>query len=175
MGAELKVTRKFDTTTFRHYTNDWNAVLHCHHYAALYSQLADDAGDLFDGPKILIESAVEAFYPVLNNYFQANQVTELADRIKIVEDFYTFTGMGKLLVTDSSEKNGQVEMPFSHIDAGWIKKWGNRQKSVNFITSGYLKAAFAAIHNQTPESYEVTETVSIVAGADKSQFSVTKK
>ncbi|MBN2088889.1 hypothetical protein JW964_04715 [candidate division KSB1 bacterium] len=175
MAAELKVTRKFDTTTFRHYTNDWNAVLHCHHYAALYSQLADDAGDLFDGPKILTDSAVEAFFPVLQNYFQTNQVNDLADRAKIVEDFYAFTGMGKLVVKDSSEQKGQVEMPFSHIDSGWIKKWGNRQKSVNFITSGYIKAAFAAMHNQAPENYEVTETASIVAGADKSQFSVTKK
>ena len=61
------------------------------------------------------------------------------------------------------------------MDEGWIKKWGKRDKPVNFITQGYLCAAFAAVYNQPQGSYKVSETQSIVSGADKSVFSVGRK
>jgi hypothetical protein len=84
-------------------------------------------------------------------------------------------GMGQLIITDFSEQTGAAEMPFSHIDAGWIKKWGKRDHAINFITQGYLAAAFAALHDRQPENYQVTETDSIVTGKEKSRFVIQKQ
>lgn len=175
MVTEFIIERKFDPSKYRHYINETNSVLHCHHYAALYTQLADDAGELFDGPGILYETAAESFYPILKEYFEEHNINELNERVKIIEQYWAFSGMGQLIITNSSVDESEAEMPFSHVDSGWIKKWGNREKSVNFITNGYLAAAFAAIHNLPLNSFEVTETQSIVSGAKKSQFKIIKK
>ena len=175
MATELITKRRFDSEQYRHYINDVNSVLHCHHYAALYTQLADDAGELFDGPGILYETAAESLYPILKEYFEKNNVGELEERVKIIEQYWAFSGWGKLVITNLSADGGEAEMPFSHVDSGWIKKWGNRDKPVNFITKGYLAAAYAALHNLPLNSFEITETQSIVAGAEKSHFKITKK
>lgn len=174
MAIELVIERQFDSSKFRHYINGINSVMHCHHYASLYSQLADDAGDLFNGPGILHDSARESFYPVLLEYFEKHQIDKLDDRINIIEQFWSYSGMGSLLITNPSTENGAAEMPFSHVDSGWIKKWGNRDQPVNFITQGYLAAAFAAIHNMPSGSFKVTEIQSIVTGAKKSLFTISK-
>jgi len=175
MAVELKTERKFDTSQFRHYINDWNSVMHCHHYAALYTQLADDAGDLFDGHGLLYAAAEGSIYPVFNNYFSENNITEVDDRVAIIEQLMSFTGMGQLKITNPSSTAGTAEMPQSHVDSGWIKKWGNREKPINSICCGYLAAAFSALHNLPEGSFTVTETQAIVTGADKSIFTITKK
>ena len=66
-------------------------------------------------------------------------------------------------------------MDNSHVDEGWIKKWGNRDKPVNFIGQGYVAAALAAIYDLPAGSYDVYETQSIVSGADTSRFSLVRK
>lgn len=172
MGVDLQIERKFDPATNRHYMNRVNTVLHCHHYAALHTRLADDAGELFDGLKLLAESARDALFPIVSGYFQRTGIGDLSTRVSLIEKYWAFTGMGKLSITDSSKENGAAEMLFSHVDAGWVKKWGNRGKPVNYITAGFLSAAFAAMHDLPVDSFEVTETQSIVAGAAKSVFTI---
>ncbi len=175
MSMELKITRRFDKEKYRHYINGWNSVMHCHHYASLYTQLAEDAGELFDGVGILYASAAESFFEVLKDYFLQNNVHSLSERSEIVEQYWAFMGMGKLTITDAAPEKGTAEMPFSHLDAGWIKKWGQRGQSINFITRGYLAAAFAVLHGGQPENYQVTETDSIVTGKEKSRFVIQKQ
>ena len=63
-------------------------------------------------------------------------------------------------------------MVHSHVDEGWIKKWGKRDEPVNFIGSGYIAALFAAVLGKSTRSFDVKETASIVSGADKSEFVV---
>ncbi|MBN1348746.1 hypothetical protein JXJ21_04990 [candidate division KSB1 bacterium] len=175
MGAEYIAKRQFDAERYRHYVNEWNSVLHCHHYATLYTQLADDAGDLFDGLKILYDTAEESFYPVLKDYFEKHSLNDLDDRIKIVEQYCAFTGLGKMTINSASMTEGEVEMSFSHVDSGWIKKWGERDKPVNIITHGYLAAAFAVLHNLPIGSFIVKEIESIVSGAENSIMKIEKK
>jgi hypothetical protein len=175
MGVELQIERKFDPATNRHYMNRVNTVLHCHHYAALHTRLADDAGELFDGLKLLEESARDSLFPILAGYIQRNGITDLSERVALIEKYWAFAGMGKLVVTDPSKDHGSAEMPFSHVDAGWIKKWGSREKAVNYITAGFLSAAFAAIYDLPVDSFQATETQSRVSGAEKSVFTVKLK
>ena len=175
MTTKFIEERKFDSATCRHYKNDTTTVLHCHHYMTLYTQLAEDAGDLFDGNQILFRTSEETFYPILKKYYTEHQIEKVEDRINIAQEYWTSSGMGKLVFTEITEEGGVAEMPFSHLDAGWIKKWGHHDKPVNFIGCGYLAGAFSSIFNLPLGSYEVTETHSIAANHEKSRFEIKQK
>jgi predicted hydrocarbon binding protein len=173
MSVEFKSTQVFDDERMRHYNNDELSVMHCHHYSTLFSQLADDA-KLLKGPKLLFEAAEESFYPVLAKYFNENNIDSIEDRASIAEQYYGFVGLGQVSITPG-EQGGSAQMQHSHVDEGWIKKWGNRDEAVNFMGQGYLAAAFSAIHGNERGTYQVRETQSIVSGADTSEFTITKK
>lgn len=175
MEIDLKFKHEFNPETFRHLQNGKTTVMHCHHYASLFSQLAEDASDLFDGTSMLYAAAEESFYSALNKYFEEKNIQETSDRVQIAEKYWTYVGMGKLAITEYSPDSGISEMPFSHIDEAWIKKFGKHDKAINFITSGYLAAAFASIYDLPIGSFDVSETESIITGSEKSKFCIVKK
>lgn len=175
MGIELKIDRTFDEKNYRHIAFGRSFVSHCNHHAALYTQLAEDASESFGGHQLLVDAAEESFYKLLKDYFSLHLITGLSDRAQIAEKFWSYMGMGKLIISDFSETNGTAEMPVSHIDSGWEKKFGKRDKPVNYITHGYLAAVFAVIRDLPIGSYSVQETQSIVIGNEKSKFTIEKK
>ena len=67
--TEFVIDHRFDPVSNRHYLNDVCTVLHCHHYATLYTQLADDAED-FHGVRLMVEAAEDTFYEVLSKYYE---------------------------------------------------------------------------------------------------------
>lgn len=171
--TELAIKHTFDPKSCRHMLNGMVYVLHCHHYASLYTQLADDCS-LLDGKKLLKEVAEDTFFDVLTSYYKENGITDLTDRISIAEQYYSATGLGKMRVTFAGEESGEVELLHSHVDEGWIKKWGKKDTPINFITCGYIAGMFSAIFNKNPRTFDVKETASIVSGADKSCFKVVR-
>ncbi|MBN2294147.1 MAG: hypothetical protein JXM70_17100 [Pirellulales bacterium] len=164
---------KFNRETCRHSMNGFDTVLHCHHYATLYCQLADDA-EQFNGSELLKRSAELSFLDVLSTYFTDNNVKELDDRIALAEEYWKQCGWGTLKFDHVGELSTAAHMDHSHVDEGWIKKWEKRDKPVNFIGQGYLAAALSAIYDLPAGSYTVYETESIVAGADASRFSLVR-
>ena len=66
--TELIVNQRFDQKTCRHFLNEKVVVLHCHHFASLYTQLADDCG-MLDGRQLLAEVAEDNFYEIFKSYF----------------------------------------------------------------------------------------------------------
>lgn len=170
--SDLKLQQHFDPQRKRHYLNDHLTVLHCHHYATLFTQLSLDAKELVDGTSILKESVEDVFYEVLKNYYANNNVTDPADRIDIGRQMFSAVGMGKMVVNTSQENGGEIEMPFAYVDEGWIKKWGKFKEPVNFIGRGYIAGMFSAAFDKPPKTYKVTETQSRVMGADKSVFKI---
>ncbi|WP_444994630.1 hypothetical protein [Aliikangiella sp. IMCC44359] len=173
MSVQFEVDSKYNTNDKRQYINGNAIVFHCHHYISLFTQLADDA-KLFEGEKHLRDAAEETFYAVLLSYMKEHpDIESCNDKKTIAEQYFAFIGLGQIKI-EISENGGNVEMPYSHVDEGWIKKWGNRDKSVNFIGHGFIGAAFAVINNLPCGSYQVIETQSKVNGADISKFTVTK-
>jgi predicted hydrocarbon binding protein len=168
------IDHKYDPRKSRHYLNDNVSVLHCHHYITLYTQLAEDA-EQFNGIEHLKDSAEETFYPVLKDYFAKHNVARVEDRVKIAEEVWRVSGMGLIKFVQMGDFSASVEMTHSHVDEGWIKKWGKRDKPVNFVTQGYLSAALAAINDAPIKSYHTIELESIVSGAEKSSFNVVRK
>ncbi len=172
--TEILLDHRFDPKTCRHSLNDKVHVLHCHHYATLYSRLADDCG-MLDGKQLLAEVAEDTFFDFFTNYFEKNGIDALADKISIAEQYYAATGLGQMNVLCAGPESGEVELLHSHVDEGWIKKWGQRDKPVNFMTCGFIAGMFSAVFGKATRSYYVSETESIVAGSEHSKFEVVAK
>ncbi len=172
--TELKLKHEFDPKRSRHYMNGTLTVLHCHHYASLYCQLADDA-EIVDGKKLLFDAAEEAFFPILQSYYTDNDVAATHDRVTVAEQYFSAIGLGLLKVVGLGESSGVVELLSSHVDEGWKKKWGEREKPVNFIAQGFIAALFATVLGKSMKSFTVEETQCIVSGAEKSVFRVVSK
>ncbi len=171
--AELKLTHTFDAKSKRHFLNNRLTVLHCHHYATLFTQLSLDAKDIVDGTRILQESTEDVFYNVLTAYYKENGITDTSDRIDIAVQMFSAIGMGKMVVAASDTSGGEIAMPHAYVDEGWLKKWGKNKEPVNFIGAGYTAGMFAAVFDKPTRTYSVTETKSKVMGADESRFKVT--
>jgi len=167
----LEMIPEFEPRTCRHLVDGRTYVMHCHHYATLYTQLAEDCG-MLDGKKLLAEVAEDTFYEVLLAYFRKHQLVSAADRFQAGEQYFWSTGMGNLKVVCAGPDYGEVDLPTSHLDAGWIKKWGPSEKPINHLTRGFIGALFAAAFDRPRRSYTVTETASIAAGAPQSRFVV---
>lgn len=167
--TELVLDHRFNPVTSRHTINGWCSVLHCHHFATLYTQLADDCG-FMDAKKLLAEVAEDSFHEMLVSYFADHGLRTIPERIAIGEQYYGAIGLGRLEVTFAGGDSGEVTLHHSHIDEGWIKKWGKREAPVNFITCGYISALFAAVFDRAPRTFVTQELESIVAGAAKSRF-----
>lgn len=166
--------RSFDPRHCRHIIEGRVTVLHCHHYSTLYTQLADDCS-LLDARGLLARAAAETFYPLLAAFQAKHGITAVADRIAAAERYYAFSGLGRLKVVAAGPDSGEAELERSHVDEGWIRKWGRRDKPVNFITQGFLAAVFAAVFDGRPEQYAVKEIASIVAGQPRSCFLIARK
>lgn len=171
---QLVLERAIQPDSKKHTVNDDVYVLHCHHYATLYTQLAEDARSIADGPAILHEATADTYRGIFDRYFQNHDVTEVADRVSIVEQLFAAGGLGQIEFSEVREDGGTVEMEHSHLDEGWIKKWGRRSEPVNYITAGIIAGAFGAFYGVPNESFVVEEVESIVSGADHSKFTVRK-
>jgi hypothetical protein len=168
----LMTKHSFDKERCRHEIDGLTYVLHCHHFATLTTQLANDC-QLLDAKKLLMECAEDTFYVVLTDYFRKHNITGLAERIQVAEQYYAEVGLGKMKVTYAGPCAGEVVFEHSHMDEGWIKKWGVTDKPVNQIGCGYVTALFSAIYDRDRRKYQAKEVQSIACGAKTSVVKVT--
>lgn len=165
---EFKIDKRFDEEKKRHYVNDFLIVLHCHHYATLFTQLALDARDLVNGTEILFKTTESVFSEVLEEYFKKNSITDEKEKISIAIDMFSKIGMGKIEKAEINDKGGEIVMSFAYVDEGWLKKWGKYPEPVNYIGQGYIAGMLSAIYGKPAGSYKVSEEKSRVKGDEKS-------
>jgi hypothetical protein len=165
------VDHKFDPATNRHYLNGNVSVLHCHHYTTLYTQLAIDAKET----DLLESVSEETFYTVLKDYYEEHKVSDIKEKIELACQYFAAVGIGKMEILFAGNFSGEVVLLRSHIDEGWIKKWGTYDKPVNYITAGFISALFDLLFDAPVGTYKVNERESIAMGAEKSVFSVQMK
>jgi len=171
--VKLELVHKFNPELKRHYFNNYQTVLHCHHYSTLYTQSAFYFNEVgFEGIDIFIKTAEEVFGKFLKDYYQKHQIQNKEDRISIAEQYWKTVGMGIVEILSYEENGGKAVMEYSHIDEGWLKKWGGADKPVNLFTRGFLAGTFAAVFNKEFGSYKVEEVKSIVMGDDISEFQI---
>jgi hypothetical protein len=172
--TELLLNKSFDSQTCRHKLEGETVVLHCHHFTSLYTQIADDCG-MLDAKALLAECSEDTWGGFLSRYFSTHGVTDTAARISLGEQIYAAVGLGKMEVKCIGPESGEVVLKHSHVDDGWIKKWGKRKEPVNFITAGYIAGMFSAILDRPARSFTVMEAKSIVRGDPFSMFTVAAK
>lgn len=171
MKPELKYEQRFDGMTKRQYINNINVVMHCHHFSVLYTQLAIDAG-MTD---LLESSAREAFKEMLELYFQQNPTSQLEHKIHIGCQYFSMLGLGRMVVLYLGKNSCEIELLTSHVDQGWIKKWGSHDKPVNYISAGFIGALVEILLETSDSAFEVVETQSIVMGSKTSKFKVIRR
>jgi hypothetical protein len=169
---ELQYDHRFDKQKCRHAINGLTSVLHCHHFATLTTQVANDCG-LLDGKKLLAECAEDTFYLLLTRYYRDHSITGMAERVEIAEQYFSAMGLGKLKVKYAGPYSGEVVLEHSHVDEGWLQKWGPADKPVNHIGCGYVTALFSAVYDRPRREFLAVEQQSIVRGADVSIITVT--
>lgn len=167
--TEFEIRHQFDPGRCRHYMNGVTSVLHCHHYATLYTQLAEDAVQ-FEGVRHLTKTAEDVFFEVLSRYFAEKEIITVDEKVEIARQYWQAVGMGIIRFTGVGKYEVTAEMDYSHLDEGWLKKWGGHDKPINFFTVGFVAAVAALVNNRGPGSFHVRETKALVCGDDKSVF-----
>lgn len=160
----------YDSKLMRHFLNGSATVLHCHHYAALCTKLALDATNS-GGPELLADASAETFGQLLKKYLREHDIKTVSDRIAIAEQYFAFVGLGEIKFEGEAD-GGTVSITHSHVDEGWLKRWGQNDRPINYIGQGYIKGAWAAIFDRKPSTLNVEEVQSIVCGAPMSRFSI---
>lgn len=145
---ELKVDFTFDEKTYRHYMNGFLTVLHCHHYLCLTTKMAEDFSDL-NGPGVLAETTEDTMRPLFDSYYK-NDTIDIQEKLFVAAEYYAVMGLGRMTVK-AGETGGEVQLLHSHVDKGWLNKWGPHDKPVNHFTRGYIAALFAAAFNKPQE------------------------
>lgn len=166
MALNLDFT--FDDSTYRHFLNGHMVVMHSHHYLALITKLAEDLDDI-GGPQILADTVENSMFAIFEDYFQKNNIASPEEKEEVCTEYFSVFGLGKMTISRDGE-GGEARLSRSHIDEGWLKKWGEYSKPINHFTRGYVAAAFAAIHNRPPQSFSITETASMATGEDQGVF-----
>ncbi len=172
--VHLTTEHRFNPLECRHYLNGQLSVLHCHHYAALYTRLASDVGFL-DGKKLLTECAEDSFYEMLRSYFAKHSGIGIKEIFDLGSRYYSLIGMGNMQVSYAGQDRGEVVLHSSHIDTGWLIRMGQYDKPVNYITCGYIAALFSSAYGLPPHSFDVEESESIVTGGECSCFRVVRR
>jgi len=171
--TELVIDHRFNSKSCRHSLNGVVHVLHCHHFLALYTQLADDIG-MLDGKALLANVTEDVFTKMLSEYYANNCIDSIEDRLNIACQMYSEAGLGKMVIDCAGPESGEISLPVSHVDEGWIRKWGKRDKPVNFVSQGFISGVFSAVFDLPARSYKCMETESVVSGAAVSLFEVTR-
>lgn len=168
----LEVDFTFDSKSYRHFMNGFMSVLHCHHYMTLLTKAAMENKDI-GGINILVESAEDSVRPLFDDYIKKHKISDASAKLNVGAEYYSVMGMGKMTVKGDA-KGGEVELNRSHVDQGWLMKFGKSDTAVNHFTRGYIAAVFGAAFGTEPRNYSVTEVASIVKGDPTSKFIVTK-
>ena len=168
----LKTEFTFDQNNYRHSLNGHESVLHCHHYMALTTKLALDFESI-GGPQILRETTEDTIRPMLDDYFKGHNILDPSERLALGAEYFSIMGMGVMIIKGTSI-SGEVHMAHSHVDEGWIKKWGPSKRPLNMFTCGFVNAIFAAAYSLPPRSFKSEEISSIAVGDKESVISVRK-
>jgi len=174
MSTEFPFLQSFDPIRKLQYVNSDPSVMHCHHYSAIFTKLAIDF-DSNDGTRNMAEAMEEAVYLALKKVFIAGNVSTVAERTRMAEEYYRLTGLGSIKLHNTGTVGGTASLSRSHIDEGWVKKYGRSNVPVNHVTCGFVAGAFEVIHNKPLRHYTVKETASMAMGKNHGEFSISER
>lgn len=168
---------KFDTSQNTYVVASEPMIFHCHHYNTFLQATLEDTKDYIDIYPILVDSAQEIVFAQLSEFFEKNQITDIAQRKAATEDLFVFCGFGKFSLENISENGGKVISEADHYSYGWKIKFGLRsegQPMVAFFTRGFLAGATEAIFNLPLGTMDCQQLSCYTKGDEFPSFEVKK-
>ncbi|RME91775.1 MAG: hypothetical protein D6767_04505 [Candidatus Hydrogenedentota bacterium] len=146
-------------------------VFHCNHYNLFLQRTIEDTGEYIDAETILVDGAVSCTYSMLNRLFEKNpKYRDPKIRLEIASAIYSQLGFGLLPIHELTEDGGVVHTKITHYSYGWLKKWGKRDKPVDYFTRGYLIAALAQAYFLPPGAFSCKQTKCLSMGDEQNEF-----
>lgn len=132
-------------------------------------------GDKIDLNPILVVSAQVLSYAQFSKFFNSQRKMSEEDRKKLVENYFSHCGFGKLSLRSISNKGGHAELISDHFASAWFKYFGERpkdQRGVGYFVCGFLCGAVEAIYEVPSGTFDGKQTMCISKGDDKSRFEI---
>ncbi|MEW6445225.1 MAG: hypothetical protein ACOZAQ_09050 [Pseudomonadota bacterium] len=135
-------------------------VFHCHHYINYLQRSIIDA-EYVDSRPFLIGAAADAVY---------NQLKELCAGLdedaskRMAEQVYKAFGYGLIDLSSMTDEGVTLRTLKSFFSKTWTMKFGVSAKPVDYYTSGFLAAAFAAIYGYPLEAIHAEQTTCMACG-----------
>lgn len=170
--SEYIYKRNYDKERGLFIINGTDYTNHCHRFLSIALRTAIDAKKIVDGPKILEISTEDSLRKVLLQAYEEQNATTIKQKIEIATAYYSWAGLGLISFDTVTEMGGEVSLSVSHADLGWELMLGEANEPINFITKGFIAAAFGTFYGKRERLYNVVETESIILGSDKSKFKV---
>jgi hypothetical protein len=151
-------------------------IFHCHHYNTYLQAVIEDTHSYLDVFPILIESAQEITNTQFNTFFKTEKL-DIAQRKKVVEDYFSFCGFGIINLNSLTNNGGTTNSISDHYATGWESKFGERpadQKGVSFFTLGYIIGATEAVYDLPLGTLTGEQTACIAKGDSQSTFELRK-
>ncbi len=148
-------------------------VFHCHHYNTFLQNTLEDASAYLPVHPILVESAQEIVHGQFKAYFREQPHLSIPERKQVVEDYFRYSGFGKVSLSGVSAKGGMVQASSDHYGIGYRTKFGPRHQDasgVSFFTAGYVAGATEAIYDAPLGSLSVRQTDCLAKGDPESRF-----
>lgn len=159
----------------RRYIGGCPSTVHPLLAAVTYIKEAMDGGARHGAAALLAEAAEEAFFIALTWIFVSSDTPGIPERTALAEEYFRFSGLGKLVLREVGSDGGNAELTRSTIDECWVSTYGKPDSPINVPVSGYLEGAFAAITGLGMKTFRAAETGSIAMGEPVSAFRVSRR
>jgi predicted hydrocarbon binding protein len=170
-------------SNFGEYNKDRNAFVYAGEPLVFQSDVynnfllksIEESKNHIDVYTILINSAHEVVYAQWSEYFEEHHHMEIDERKKIIEDYYSFCGFGKIVLRGVTPKGGHVETPYEHYASGWKKNNEQREEGetgVSFFTIGFLCGATEAIYDIPLGTFAGKQVKCLSKGDDTCRFEI---
>lgn len=170
--VKFSADRKYDKERAIFVVNGHDYTNHCHRFLSVAIRTAMDAKNIVNGPRILEGAVEDSMRTVFLDTFRQQQIVSMSERIELIESYYSWAGLGVISFDAVGKNGGEVSLSSSHADEAWKLMIGEATEPINFITKGFIAAAFGCLYDQPARFYHVQEVASIILGSEKSIFKV---
>lgn len=150
-------------------------VFHCDQYNCFLQKSIEEMKEHIDVYTILINSAHEIAHAQFTSYFAGQEKLSELDKKKIIEDYYSFCGFGKINLRGITSKGGHLETTRDHYSVNWKKNFGSRNEGetgVSFFTIGFLCGVTEAIYDIPLGTFSGKQTKCLTKGDNTCRFEV---
>jgi len=150
-------------------------ILQSEYFNILFQKSIEELGDKINVRNIMVNSGQEVAYHQFSTFFKDNPNLDIGERKKIVEDYYSYCGFGKISLKHLQVKGGNVETPYEHYGEAW-KKWyelrGEEDSCVGYFTLGFLCGVTEALFDVKHGTFEGKQVFCISKGHPFSRFEI---